>query len=255
MEADEIASADTSRWIAILPLGATEQHGPHLPPETDTLIAQAVCARVRAVMPSSLPITFLQAEPVGYSPEHIDFPVTQSLSYNEAIERWIKIGKNLHSQGICKLVMLNAHGGNSPLMTIVATELRVRYSMLAVATSWTRFGVPDGIISHEDKAIDIHGGLIETSVMLAAHPELVDMSKAADFPSAQTRFISDFAYLRAYGPHAFGWKMQDLNSDGVCGNASAAAAEIGEKLLDNAATGMVELLKDVDKHPGFKNGT
>ncbi len=84
--------------------------------------------------------------------------------------------------GIRKFVMLNAHGGNSPLMTIVATEARVRFNMLAVATSWTRFGVPDGMIAPQDKAIDIHGGDIETSVMLALYPEKVDMAKAADFP-------------------------------------------------------------------------
>jgi creatinine amidohydrolase/Fe(II)-dependent formamide hydrolase-like protein len=85
--------------------------------------------------------------------------------------------------------MLNAHGGNSPLMTIAATELRVRFNMLAVATSWTRFGLPDGLMSAEEKHLDIHGGLIETSVMLAIHPELVQMGKAANFNSRQAEYI------------------------------------------------------------------
>jgi len=142
--------------------------------------------------------------------------------------------------------MLNAHGGNSPLMTIVATEARVRFNMLAVATSWTRFGLPEGTISPQEKAIDVHGGDIETSVMLALYPDRVEMDKAADFPSRQTDFAERFKHLRAYGPHAFGWKMSDLNPQGVAGNAAKATAEKGEALITHAVNGLVELLQDID---------
>lgn len=159
-----------AHWIAILPLGAHEGHGPHLPLETDTLIAEGIAGRLMEVLPPHLPVTVLPAEPVGYSPEHLDVPGTRSLPYGEAIERWLAIAEDLCRFGIRKLVLLNAHGGNSPLMTIVATEARVRFNMLVVATAWTRFGQPEGWISPEDKAIDIHGGDIETSVMLALHP-------------------------------------------------------------------------------------
>jgi creatinine amidohydrolase len=141
--------------------------------------------------------------------------------------------------------MLNAHGGNSPLMTIVATEARVRFNMLAVATSWTRFGLPEGLISPEEKAIDIHGGDIETSVMLALHPDRVDMGRAEAFQSRQSEFASRYRHLRAYGPHAFGWKMSDLNKAGVAGNAAAATAEKGEAILAHAVKGIMELLQDV----------
>lgn len=234
--------------IAVLPLGATEQHGPHLPPETDTLIAEAVCRRACGLLPPSLSVTVLPAEPVGYSPEHLYSPLTRSLAYDEAVERWIAIATEARGKtGAAKFVMLNAHGGNSPLMTVVATELRQRLSMLAVATSWTRFGIPDGIIDPADRAFDIHGGLIETSVMLAIDPGRVDMAKAADFPSAQQVLAGDYDHLRAYGPHAFGWMMTDLNPDGACGNAAAATAEKGRALLDHAARGFAELLKEVDR--------
>lgn len=234
-------------WIAVLPLGAHEQHGPHLPFETDTLIAAGIAERLLAELPQDLPVTFLPVEPVGYSPEHMDVKGTKSLAFDEAVNRWLATAEDLSRKGIRKLVLLNAHGGNSPLMTIVVTEARVRFDMLAVATSWTRFGVPEGIISPEAKAIDIHGGLIETSVMLALHPERVDMSKARDFPSRQTRFTETFSHLRAYGPHAFGWKMSDLNRQGVAGNAAAATAEAGEKLIANAVRGLTELLRDVHR--------
>jgi creatinine amidohydrolase len=237
---------DHSAWIAVLPLGAHEQHGPHLPFETDTLIAAGIVERLERQLPKGLPVTFLPVEPLGYSIEHIDVIGTKSLTFEDAVHRWLAIAEKLHFEGIRKLVMLNAHGGNSPLMTIVATEARVRFNMLAVATSWTRFGVPDGLITPENKAIDIHGGEIETSVMLALHPDKVDMTKAADFPSSQSLYAANYKHLRAYGPHAFGWKMSDLNLDGVAGNASAATAQKGEALLEHAVKGLVELLQDVD---------
>lgn len=233
--------------IAVLPLGATEQHGPHLPFETDTLIAEAVASRLKARLAGQLNVRFLPPEPVGYSIEHMDADGTKSLTFQEAIDRWIGIGAKLSQLGTRKLVMLNAHGGNSPLMTIVATELRVRHAMLAVATSWTRFGYPADIVTPQEKTIGIHGGLVETSVMLAIRPDLVDLSKTRDFASAQSRFERDFTHLRAYGPHAFGWKMSDLSPDGVTGNAAAATAEKGERILDHAVSGLADLVRDVAK--------
>lgn len=237
----------TGKTIAVLPLGAHEQHGPHLPFETDTIIAEGLAARTAAALPPGLDVRFLPAEPVGYSIEHMDVAGTRTLSHSEAINSWINIGEKLHAQDIRKLVLFNAHGGNSPLLTIVATELRVRLDMLAVATSWTRFGLPEGLISPEDKAFDIHGGFIETSVMLALRPDLVTMENVRDFPNAQSTFAREFKYLRAYGPHAFGWKMRDLNPDGVAGNAAAASAEAGEKLIAHAVEGFIDLLRDVDR--------
>jgi creatinine amidohydrolase len=236
----------TARTIAILPLGAHEFHGPHLPLETDTIIARAIAARLRTALSDALDVIFLEAEPVGYSPEHLDRPGTKSLAFDEAVNRWLGIAEDLSSRGIRKLVLLNAHGGNSPLMTIVATEARIRFHMLCVATSWTRFGVPEGLIASEAKAVDIHGGDIETSVMLATAPDQVDMTKAQDFPSLQSRLANDYRHLRAYGPHAFGWMMRDLNPDGAAGNAAAASAARGEALLAHAITGLVELVEDVD---------
>jgi len=235
----------TSRTIAILPLGAHEYHGPHLPLETDTIIAKAIAARLRTALPDTLDVIFLEAEPVGYSPEHLDRPGTKSLAFDEAVNRWLGIAEDLASRGIRKLVLLNAHGGNSPLMTIVATEARVRFKMLCVATSWTRFGVPADLISPEAKAFDIHGGDIETSVMLAIAPDKVDLASANCFSSRQADYAERFRHLRAYGPHAFGWMMSDLNADGAAGNAGAATAEKGEALLAHALRGLMELVDDV----------
>ncbi len=233
--------------IAILPLGATEQHGPHLPAETDSIIAQAVSARAVSLIKDSMMVELLPVETVGYSIEHSDFPGTRTLRYDGAVERWIAIGAEQKLRGVNKLVMLNAHGGNSPLMTIVATELRVRHAMLAVATSWTRFGYPPGLVDELEKSVGIHGGFVETSVMLALRPDLVAMDKAENFPSRQSHWAEVNRHLRAYGPHAFGWKMRDLNTRGAAGNAAASTAEAGERLLAHAASGFAELLADVDR--------
>ncbi|WP_419908579.1 creatininase family protein [Hoeflea sp.] len=243
--AKDLEPRDRQGWIAVLPLGAHEQHGPHLPLETDTIIAAGIAEAVSKSMPAELPVTFLPVEPVGYSIEHMDVTGTRTLGWDEAVRRWFGIADMLNRSGVRKFVMLNAHGGNSPLMTIVATEARVRFNMLAVATSWTRFGVPDGLISARERNLGVHAGEIETSVMLALRPDLVDVSMAADFESYQETMETTATHLRAYGPHAFGWKIADLNPDGATGNALSATAKKGQVLIDHAASGLIELLEDV----------
>jgi creatinine amidohydrolase len=245
--------------IAILPLGAHEYHGPHLPLQTDTIIAEGVAARLTVALGTRDAI-LLPVEPVGYSPEHLDRPGTQSLGYQEAIERWLNTAETLRGQGVGRLMLLNAHGGNSPLLSIVAMEARLRFGMLCVATSWSRFGVPAAIVPPERKAFDIHGGDIETSVMLALRPDLVACDKCEDFASRQADFARDFAHLRAYGPHAFGWMMRDLNDEGAAGDARLATAEKGEALLAHAVSGLVELVDDMARFdlglfsPGGRGG-
>jgi len=251
MSEAEISAADTSNWIAVLPLGASEQHGPHLPIETDTIIARGICERLKPML-TDIPVTFLNVEEIGYSPEHSDYPTSKTLTYEDAIKRWVSFGEMLHSYGIRKMLLLNAHGGNSPLMTIVATELRCRFDMLCAYTSWTRFGAPEEIVGSEEKDFGIHGGDIETSVMLSLAPELVDMEKAGDHSSFQAELNRKNEFLRAYGRHGFGWKMQDLNPVGVVGNSAAATSDKGEALLEEALMGLVTLLEEID-HFDLKN--
>ncbi len=238
----------STEQIAILPLGATEQHGPHLPLETDALIAEGIAQRLVQEMGGDLNIEVLPVEKIGYSPEHLDYKGTVSLSYGQLIERWIGICENVLARGVRKLILLNAHGGNSPLLTIVATEMRVRHSMFVVATSWTRMGVPEGLFSDHECAFGIHGGDIETSVMLAMHPHLVDFKRAENFTSGQEQLSVQNDYLRAYGKHAFGWKIQDLNRKGAVGNAANATAEKGERLIHHSVKGLIKLVGEVSSY-------
>ncbi|MFV0255907.1 creatininase family protein [Candidatus Liberibacter solanacearum] len=237
---------DHKDWIVVLPLGAYEQHGPHLPMDTDTIIAKGLVERVIGILPSTLPVTFMPVESIGYSIEHMYAHGTKTLSYAEAIERWLSIINEIQKLGIRKVVILNAHGGNSPLVSIVSTEARVRFSVLAVSTSWTRFGFPHDIVLSSEIGIDIHGGEIETSMMLVLAPHLVKMDLSKNFSSRQSEFLQNFTYLRAYGPHSFGWTMEDLNPEGVVGNAMIATFEKGESLLSHYANCFVQLLEDIN---------
>ncbi|WP_336288102.1 MULTISPECIES: creatininase family protein [unclassified Bartonella] len=234
-------------FLALLPLGAHEYHGNHLPFETDWIIAQAFAEALTLQMKKQFHIALLPVEKIGYSVEHMDMSGTQTLTFSDAIERWISIGENCYRKGIKRFLLLNAHGGNSPLMNIVITELRRRFSMLAVATSWSRFGLPLGLMKPSQHHLDIHGGFIETSLMLYLAPEKVHMEKAENFHNKQADMIDSYQYLRAYGSHAFGWKMQDINPQGAAGNASKATAQAGEAIFSHVLCGLRGLLDDINR--------
>lgn len=234
-------------FLALLPLGAHEYHGNHLPFETDWIIAEAFAKALTLQTKEQFHIALLPVEKIGYSVEHMDVIGTKTLPFSEAIERWINIGENCYRKGIKRLLLLNAHGGNSPLMSIVITELRRRFSMLAVATSWSRFGLPQDFMEPSQQHLDIHGGFIETSLMLYLAPEKVHMEKAKNFHNKQADMIANYRYLRAYGPHAFGWTMRDLNQQGAVGNASQATSKAGEKIFVHVLNGLCDLLDDINR--------
>ncbi|ENN94024.1 creatininase family protein [Bartonella bovis] len=233
--------------LALLPLGAHEYHGNHLPFETDWIIAEAFAKALYSQIKGQFHIKLLPVEKIGYSIEHMDVSGTQTLTFSDAIERWINIGEKCYHNGIKRFLLLNAHGGNSPLMSIVITELRKRFSMLAVATSWHRFGLPEGLIEPSEHHLDIHGGFIETSLMLYLAPEKVQMEQAENFYNKQADMIANYQYLRAYGPHAFGWTMRDLNPQGAAGNAKKATPKAGKAIFSHVLCGLLNLLEDVSQ--------
>jgi creatinine amidohydrolase len=236
-----------ARWIAVLPLAATEQHGPHLPVGTDVMIAQAYLARVRELLPDAIPATFLPLQPVGISTEHIDYPGTLTLPTETALKTWMALGECVARAGLKKLVMVTSHGGNSAAMTLVAQDLRARYGLLAVTTGWSRFGAPDGLFPVEEVRHGVHGGAVETSIMLARYRQQVRSDKIADFRPAGIAMEKDYRWLSAHRPAPFAWQAQDLHPSGAAGDATLASAEKGEILLEQGARAFCELLADVDK--------
>jgi len=242
-----VDKAATRDWIAVLPLAATEQHGPHLPFETDTMIAQAYLARVREIVPTGMPVTFLPIEPVGISTEHTAYPGTLTLPTDVALSKWMALGDAVARAGLRKLVIVTSHGGNSAAMALIAQDLRAKHEMLAVTTSWSRFGAPEGLFSTDELRFGVHGGAVETSIMLAAFPDSVRKERIANFESAEKKMTTEFRWLSAGRPAPFAWAMQDLNPLGAVGDATTATADKGHALIDHGARAFVELLADVQK--------
>jgi len=245
---DIAGAADaTMRWIAVLPLAAVEQHGPHLPLGVDTYIAEAYLARLQSLLPADLPVTFLPVQRIGVSAEHLSYPGTLTHSAATAMAAWTEIGESLARAGVRKLVLVTSHGGNVAAMESVARDLRTRLAMLAVTVGWHRFGYPDGAFSAEEKKHGIHGGDIETSLMLAGKPETVRMDQAPNATPATIAMAREFKWLGAYRPAGFAWMTQDLNPTGAVGNATLATAAKGEAALDHGAKAFVELLQEIER--------
>jgi creatinine amidohydrolase len=242
----DFEARDMARTIAVLPLAATEQHGPHLPLGTDTFIMEGTIAKVVERVPDELAVLFLPVQNCGVSIEHTDFPGTLSVPAELLIPAWTKLCECVHRTGCRKLVLLNSHGGNSAIVDIIAHDLRARLGMLVVMASWHRFGAPDGLFSAHEQAHGIHAGEIETSLMLNFRPDLVRADQAADFQSQGVAMEREFNWLRAGRPTGFGWMSQDFSASGAMGNAAAASARKGEACADHGATAFIELLQDID---------
>lgn len=240
----EFDKIDAERTIAVLPTAAIEQHGPHLPVGTDFIIARGMLDEVRRILPVDLDIRILPVQSVGKSNEHLWAAGTLTLSAETALRVWSEIGLSVARAGVRKIIIVNSHGGNLDLISILARELRVQASMYAVKCQWSSFGHPAGMFSSSEKRIGIHGGDVETSLLLHLHPETVNMSQAKNFPStAETDDIPPTGSIN------YGWIARDLGPDGVAGDASSATAEKGKAVMQHQAIGFIDLLQKVKSMP------
>lgn len=248
----DFAQLDLARTIAVLPVAATEQHGPHLPLNVDTRLVDGVVSAALLQLPAELRVLFLPTQAIGLSPEHLRFPGTLTLKAETLIALWTQIGESVARAGIKKMVLLNSHGGQIGVLDIVARDLRERHNMLLYSVNW--FSLPlgaavDGMFSAEEHRFGIHAGEIETSMMLALAPEQVDMAQAQNFASSAQLRAKKFDILGDGKSAKFGWQIQDYNAQGAVGNAAAATADKGRAVLDAAGLALAQLLTEIDSLP------
>ena len=226
--------------IAVLPLGATEQHGPHLAYGVDTKLTEAVLARVSTTA-EALQLPTLE---ITKSDEHAMVPGTLSLSAETLLATLRDIAACIARAGMRRLVYFNGHGGNTALLEVAARAARIDHGLITAHTSWFAFA-DTSMLDQTALAYDLHAGLTETSAMRAAHPDLVEMTRAQDFRTAMQDWEAAGHQTGLTGqPARPGWIMPDLNADGAAGNAASATAEVGHHLLDSAAKGFGRWLED-----------
>ncbi|TPW29101.1 creatininase family protein [Martelella alba] len=247
----DFSQIDREKSIALLPVGATEQHGPHLPLNTDSLLAEAM-ALGAAAKAAQADVYVLPTITYAKSDEHLSFPGTLTLDAATLEATITQIGRSVARSGFSKLVFLNAHGGNVPVLQIVARRLRNEEKLFCVTAGWMGMGFPEGLVSAEERASGIHGGFVETAAMLHFRPDLVDMDQARNFRPASADVAARNDVLRLVGPVGAGWIAEDLTPDGVAGNAAAATAEAGQALADHATARFARLLDETAAyHPPF----
>ena len=256
LKSPDFAGIDLARCIAVLPVAAVEQHGPHLPLNVDASLADGVVQATLPHIQNDLPVLFLPTQAIGFSPEHTAFAGTLTLKSETVIRLWTDIAESVAATGVKKLVLLNSHGGQVGMLDIVARDLRARLGMLVYSVNWFNLplvGENDELVnerfSAEEHRFGIHAGDIETSMMLALKPGQVNMDKAQDFQSTSKDRAQKFSILGDGKSAKLAWQMQDYNPHGAAGNAAAATADKGRAVLDAAGKSFAQLLLEIDSLP------
>ncbi len=246
------ASDNIDQAVAVLPVAAIEQHGPHLPVCVDATLVDSVINAALPHLPAALPVLFLPTQQVGLSIEHIRFPGTLTLSAQTLMTVWTELGACVARAGLRKLVLFNSHGGQLSVMDIVARDLRTAHDLIVYSANWFTLPLGDavlGLFPPEEHRFGIHGGDIETSMMLAARGDLVDMTQAQHFHSSAEARAARYPVLGNGRSAKLGWQMQDYNPEGAAGNAGAATADKGHALIEAAGLQLAQLLQEVSSLP------
>ncbi|MDJ1180936.1 creatininase family protein [Roseofilum sp. BLCC_M91] len=240
--------------VIVQPVGAIEQHGPHLPLIVDSAIATGVLGKALELLPEDIPVYALPTQYYGKSNEHINFPGTLTLSAQTLLAVLKEVGESIYRAGFRKLVFLNAHGGQPEVINIIARDLHIQYPDLMVFPLfvWRVANASGELLKQQDHPeLSIHADMGETSLLLSLLPEQVHMERAVkEYPQGLPGADSS---LSLEGKLPFAWATHELSQSGVFGDPTGATAEIGDRLLDSLAQSWAQVLQDVYDFSGAKN--
>ena len=248
--ATDLTEASRRDPVVVLPTGAIEQHGPHLPLSTDVEIGWGLLGVALQQLDPSFPAFHLPMQAVGASDEHSDVAGTLTLDPASMIEAIVALGRSIARAGVRRLVVSNSHGGNRPAIDIAALRLRRELGLLVVKAHWFRFprpneeGLPDSEWEH-----GLHGGAVETAMMLHLRPDLVRAGRIRRFDSLGERLGSELEFVRPEGVAPFAWMARDLNSEGAVGDATLADAALGARLVDHYGAVLAQVIRDARAFP------
>lgn len=246
------STGQAAQVVAVLPVAAVEQHGPHLPLSVDATLLQGVIDAALPHLGADVPALFLPPQNIGLSTEHENFPGTLTLSPATVIALWTELGACVARAGVKKLLIFNSHGGNVAVMDIVARELRQRHGLLVYSASWFSLPQPpevQGLFSAQEHRFGIHAGDIETSMMLHLAPGTVHMEHAQNFRSTSQDRSERFAILGNGKSAKMGWAIEDYHPSGAVGQADAATADKGRAVVQAAGAALAALLAEVAALP------
>ena len=247
IEVDTLAAKDP---VIVLPIAAIEQHGPHLPLSTDLEIGLGVLAEAFRQLDSEAPIWTLPTQTIGTSIEHLGFAGTLSLDSELLVETIVQLGAGVARSGVRRLVISNSHGGNVPAMDTACLRLREEHALLVVKASYFLFAHPDntGLPEFEWRH-GLHGGAVETAMVLHLCPALVRTEALKQFPSLGQELTHTMRHVGPEHEASFAWLARDLNPEGVTGNAALANARLGESLVGHYGHILAEVIQDTRAFP------
>ncbi|MGW4073660.1 creatininase family protein [Streptomyces asiaticus] len=228
--------------VAVLPVGAIEQHGPHLPVATDYFMAEAVAGEAARAAGEDCEITLLPGLAYAKSDEHAWSPGTLWLGASTLFAVLDDIGRSLAAGPVRRLAFLNAHGGNSALLGVALRELRVKHGLSTFLLHASLPADRGGTSPATELGLGVHGGLKETSAMLHLHPDLVDMKLAR---RSVPEHLARYEHIGFGKRVSFGWTSDDFGlPGGVIGDPTDATAELGRQLVDSAAADAAAALRE-----------
>ncbi len=246
-EAARRAGADP---VVVLPVAATEQHGPHLPLSTDVDIGRGLLAEAFRRLEPDFPAWTLPIQDIGASLEHTRFDGTKSVTAEQLVETIYGLGRDVAWSGVRRLVVSNSHGGNHAPIETAALRLRAERDLLVVKASYYRFARPEDVDLPDTEWRDgLHGGAVETAMMLHLCPEQVHTDRVARFRSIAEELDRQDSRIAPTGAAAFAWLVGDLNPSGAVGDATLATAEMGQRLVAHYGGVLADVIRDAHRFP------